>query len=78
MKKLYEVHLTITAVILADSESHAMILAERNSSTIVRDYDLSAEHAREIKSLDDLTEMWDGECIPYGGDNDTKIKDLLK
>jgi len=27
--------------------------------------------------VEDLAHGWDGECIPYGGDGNTKLADLL-
>jgi hypothetical protein len=76
--KLYEVEITTIAVIAADDESHAQQIAESEARQIFSD-DLSPRIKLdgEVKSLDRLQQGWDGECIPYGGDGNTRLKDLL-
>ena len=78
--KAYYVELKIAAVVIADSEINAMFIAESEAREIVRDTDPEADCATEIKSIEHLQRLdalWDGMCIPYGGDGNTRLKDLL-
>lgn len=78
--KPYFVELYVTAVVMADSKIAAMCAAESNSYEIVRDCELTADGATELASLEQLSRLdqgWGGECIPYDGDGNTRLKDLL-
>lgn len=80
MLKPYLVELKVTAVVMAENMLQAHIVAERCSSEILFDSELSSESAILIESIDHLTRLepdWTNECIPYGGDGETRLKDLL-
>lgn len=32
----------------------------------------------EVASCGDLRDGWDGKCLPFGGDGNTRIEDLLR
>jgi hypothetical protein len=78
--KAFFVEMKITAVVMADSEQDAISVANRDAREICNDGEMSAEvvvaltHLNQLKDLDD---SWDGLCIPYGGDGNTRLKDLL-
>lgn len=80
MKKPYFVELRVTAVVMADSEIDAMVIADLESREIVSDNDLEADCAVLLNGLDELQRFdgnWDGDCIPYGDDGNTRLKDIL-
>ncbi|AZG14968.1 hypothetical protein [Cupriavidus pauculus] len=75
--KLFTVELTVTAVVMADDERHARIVADARKYDIQSDSLDDFDVIGELKSLDRLPEGWDADCIPYGGDGETRLKDLL-
>lgn len=78
--KPYFVELKITAVVMATSETQAMVCAESRASSIVSDEQIGCCSAELIESLEELSRMdpeWDGDCIPYFGDGQTSLKMLL-
>ena len=78
--KPYFVELRIGAVVMAESVMGAMLAAESESREILRDGELEADEATELTSLEQMGRTisgWDGGCIPYNGDGNTRLKDLL-
>jgi len=78
--KPYFVTLQISAVVMAESVMDAMLAAESESREILRDGELEADEATELTSIEQLIRTitgWDGGCIPYNGDGNTRLKDLL-
>ena len=75
--KPYTVELTITAIVMATSEMDAHKAAIENRRDIWSDVVPNVGVIREIKALDRLPESWDPDCLPYGGDGETRLKDLL-
>lgn len=72
------VELLMTAVVLAKDEFHAVEVAEKHKHGILRDdADPVIAVCGTVKSLSDLHDGWCGGCIPYGGDTDSTIADLL-
>ena len=75
MIKLYEVELKTHIVVAATSKEDAL---QKSNSTVmqrdvIRDSALEVDVQREITQLAKLPYGWDGECIPYGGDGNTRI-----
>lgn len=80
MLKPYFVEMSITAVVMAESETLALIKAEHSSHEICRDGKLRADTAVQVQSLAELAQMdgdWTGECLPYGGDGETCLQALI-
>lgn len=80
MLKPYFVELKISAVVMAESEIDALCVAESEAREICGDGELTADDATEVKSLEQLKRLdgeWDGMCLPYNGDGNTRLKDLL-
>jgi len=76
--KLYTIEITSIAVIAAEDEACALEIASNIRDQIFfDDANPRIESNGENKTLDDLSHGWDGECIPYGGDGNTRIKDLM-
>lgn len=80
---LYSLELTMTthAVVVADDEDHAYDVAEENAKRAFDD-DYSATPRisinAEVSNASNLKHGWDGDCVPYGGDGNTKISKLLE
>lgn len=81
--KAFEVTLTVTAVVAAGSEEAAENLAKKLAPEIIRDQGVEVDSCRQLKSLDELAHVDDGQWIPeamaYGmppGDSRT-LGDLL-
>ena len=80
MLKPYFVELKITAVVMAESVIDAMGVAESEAHEICRDGELTADDAIELNSLEQLKRLddgWDGMFLPYNGDGNARLKDLL-
>lgn len=78
---LYNVTVTLETkiVVVADDEDHAWQVA-RNEAREAIDNDRPDPdvHVRgEITSEKHLRDGWDGQCVPYGGDRNTRISALL-
>lgn len=78
---LYNVNVAIkfTMVVQADDESHAFDVAEDNFKAGMADAEpntVIAVTGRVIRA-EDLRDGWDAECLPYGGDGNTRIGELL-
>lgn len=78
--KPYFVELRINAVVMAASEAHAMVRAESLASNILSDGELGAESAELVESLKELASLdpeWEGGCLPYGGDGQMTLAEML-
>lgn len=77
-QKIYAVELSMTIMVCADNPTHALIVAEENRREALSDCGLDASFADLIVSQDKLSGYgWYKEAIPYGGDGDTRLCDLL-
>ncbi|SCU75565.1 hypothetical protein CNECB9_2370139 [Cupriavidus necator] len=76
--KLFTVEISVTAVVMAESEMEAYSVAISELSDIMRDSEPDIDVHGEIKALDRLPADWDPMCLPYGGDGETRLKDLLQ
>lgn len=79
--KPYSVEIGIVTVVMATDSTHAMQVAEetaRESLGDISETDYDYGFGREIKDEKQLSSIgWDGECLPYGGDGKTRLKDIL-
>lgn len=79
MTKIFEVRIAMYAVVAADNENHAYEVARRNASSILSDDgNPYIDVLCEAKTLQDLGNGWNGDCLPYGGDGKTTLSKLLK
>jgi hypothetical protein len=77
--RLFAVELTVIAVVQAENEIEAMETAESEQHAICRDTDMDVGFTSEVKSVADLKRhRWDERCIPYGGDGNTTVGELLE
>jgi hypothetical protein len=85
MSRFYAVELKTIAIIQIDGDtedaSDAEFRADEMQSDILRDArdnSMEVNCIGAVKTLAELKEHgWDGECLPYGGDGNTRLKDLL-
>ena len=77
MKKLYMVDLTTTIAVMAESAVDAMIVAANNALATVMDSGVEPGTPQLVTVASELHSGWDDDCIPYGGDGNTSIKNIL-
>ena len=76
--KPYMVEIRAYAVVMAEDEAHAHLVAESYKRDIMGDeYNPYIDVDGEVASVDALSHGWDGECIPYGGDGNTRLREIL-
>ena len=76
--KTYLVEITTYAVVVAEDEDHAKQVATNYKHDVLGDdRNPQVEVEREVTRLEDLEHGWDGECIPYGGDGNTRLNAIL-
>lgn len=74
---LYEMEYTLRTVVQAESIDDAYAVAESVVREAVSDEDPSIDCHGEIKEAKKLPDGWDDNCLPYGGDGKTRIRDIL-
>ena len=75
---LYAINLSVTSVVEAKTAEHAYRVAFDHRREIFSEcprIDLS--ELNEVRAIDDLPDEWDADCLPYGGDGDTTIREIL-
>ena len=76
--KPYMVEIRTYGVVMAKNAEDARKVADEYLRDIfLEDASPYIEVNREIASLEDLDYGWDGECIPYNGDGNKRLKELL-
>lgn len=75
--KPYIVEFTVQTVILAEDENDAYASAISEWREIADDSDPTISVGREIKTLAQLPQGWDGMCLPYNGDGEMRLADIL-
>lgn len=76
--KPYLIEITTHAVVMAEDEDHARSVADSyKREAFGDDPNPRIEVECEVAKLQDLEHGWDGECIPYGGDGNTRLAELL-
>lgn len=77
--KPYFVEYTITAVVMAEDETDAFNRARHYLRDAVNDAgEVEVWVRNEVKTAADLEDGWDEDCVPYGGDGNTRIREYLK
>lgn len=75
--KMWNVEVSYVAVVLAGSQIEAEGVARRDAREIVSDSDpADCTVTHEVKEIADFRDGWDGACLPYGGDGDSRINEL--
>lgn len=78
---IYNVEVTFktTMVVVADDEDDARSVAREDAFNSLRDADERPDvNVRgEVTSEKDLRDGWDGGCLPYGGNRNTRLSELL-
>jgi hypothetical protein len=75
----FAVEVSFTMIVMAEDEGDAYQCARENASEAWGDtYDPQFDVCEQMKTEDDLKRhKWDGQCIPYGGDGNTRLSDIL-
>ena len=75
---LYRVEWTVVAIVEADDEDDAFTTAADAKHEIFGDVDVNDITLwGEVTTISDLPSGWDGDCIQYGGDGNTRLRELL-
>lgn len=77
--RLWVVTVSFEFVVLASDRDHAHEVAAEHVSddldnTVFRDV---VEHVCPLRSLGDLPPQWDGDCIPWGSEDDKTCAEVL-
>jgi len=75
--KAYVVELTVRTVIMAHDEHDAFIAARTQFRDIARDETPDVFVDDEVRTEDDLPDGWDLGCLPYNGDGETRLADII-
>jgi hypothetical protein len=78
MAKPYIIEFTIRTVVMGRDEDSAWSAAQDAFQEIARDEDPEIAVSGEIKAEKDLPHGWNVQCIPYGGDGCTRLKQLIE
>lgn len=74
----FMVEITTYAVVMAYDESHARSVADEFKENIFSDdWNPEVNVNGVIDDVSKLAHGWDGECIPYGGDGNTTLAELM-
>ena len=76
--KLFKVTAEYEFVMAVEDDEDEYSAAEEAWRDARYDGEPSLFVGKEVKSLADLPEGWDGLCIPYLGDGNTRLQELLK
>lgn len=79
---LYNVSVSVqtTMVVVADDISHARQVAQAEYRQAFDDDGygkVEIDVTGAVNSAQDLRDGWDARCLPYGGDGNARLKDLL-
>lgn len=81
MTKIFEVTLTVSVLVAAESEELAEKRAHEERSEIISDFAPGFECGRQITSVADLEKVcggkWTGDCLPYGDNEEKTLFDWL-
>src|SRR5690606_36970457 len=73
--RLFEVEITFTAIVAAESMADAYSVASSETYEITSECDGDIDVGREIESIEELANFdygrWDGGCLAYGSDDRT-------
>ncbi|MBY0238618.1 MAG: hypothetical protein K2X55_04825 [Burkholderiaceae bacterium] len=71
IRRLYKVSATVTAVILATSETEAEERFKSDFGDIISDQSIDAQSEGEITAETQLPDEWSADCLPYGPTGNT-------
>ena len=75
---VYMVEIVTYGVVVAENAQEAKQKATQFKNEIFRDDgDPEITVQLKIKNEKELTNKWSGDCLPYGGDGNTSIRNLL-
>lgn len=78
---IYNVKVTFetTMVVMADDDDDARSVARRDAFNALHDADEypDVDVRGEVTSEKHLRDGWDDDCVPYGGDRNKRLRELL-
>jgi len=66
-----------TMVVVANDEAHAEEVAQEHVRRALEDEPMCISVTGEVQAVSHLRDGWNGDCIPYGGDGNTRLNALL-
>jgi hypothetical protein len=77
--KPYAVEVSFTMIVMAESDAHAESIAQSDAYEAWGDSPaIDYMSQGEVASMAELCRHgWDGACLPYGGDGETRLSDIL-
>jgi hypothetical protein len=76
--KPYAVEVSFTMIVMAEHEAHAQIIADSKYREAVHDEpNPDLDVSGPITDVSQLTGGWTGNCVPYGGDGETELADII-
>lgn len=76
--RLFAVELRTVAIVQALDEYNAYAVARAEQREICGDVELDIDLLGEVNSESDVVSYgWDSRCLPYGGDGETRLSELL-
>ncbi|MCE5180500.1 MAG: hypothetical protein LLG15_01740 [Betaproteobacteria bacterium] len=77
--RAFLVEITTVAVVMADDADHAYLVVEDLRRDICGEDDNPSISVGDAElTLTSLPNGWDGRCIPFGGDGNTTLAELMK
>lgn len=73
---VYEFIVSQTVVVVAEDE----VAAREVVRDSIPEFDWQAydvEYNKELTIIEELVDGWNGDCLPWGGDGKTPLKDIL-
>ena len=73
---IFEVEVSQTVLVESPDFENALFVALESVNEF-ENGEYEATVNCEVQTIDELKFGWDKDCIPYGGDGNTRLKDLL-
>jgi len=78
MKRLYRVSVEFEMVVEAENEMDAHFIAVEHAAECVSDSSPETAVYGVVKHAVELPDGWDEMCLPYGGDGEKRIGQILQ
>lgn len=78
--RIFSVSVTVTTLVQAENQEDAVRVAKEEFREIASDTlprDMTVGVMAEITAISGLPDGWDGRCLPYGGDGEARLADIL-
>lgn len=75
---IFRVEIESTMIVEAESDTEAERLATGYSAISANSDSFHASSCCQIYKTGQLDDGWDAECLPFNGDGQTRLKDILE